>query len=129
MPDDCPFCTPDPDRAFLETERVIGLWDRYPVTAGHALIVPRRHVGDWFDATIEERHALMDALEPARAEILKNHQPDGFNIGINIGRTAGQTVFHLHVHLIPRYAGDHADPSGGIRAVIPERARYGSNSE
>ena len=121
---DCPFCNPDPDQVFLETDEVIGLWDRYPVSPGHALLIPRRHVADWFDATAEEQHALTQALTTARSTIREKHQPDGFNIGINAGKAAGQTIFHLHVHLIPRYKGDHEDPRGGVRHVIPDKARY-----
>ena len=120
----CPFCNPDPTRVFYEDELVIGLWDAYPVSPGHALLVPRRHVAGWFDASPEEQQALTSALHAARAEILKTHQPDGFNIGVNSGEAAGQTVPHMHVHLIPRYRGDSDDPRGGVRYVIREKARY-----
>lgn len=125
MPDTCPFCNPDPDQVFHESDLVIGLWDRYPVSPGHALLVPRRHVADWFDATPEEQHALTAALETARDEIHRRHRPNGFNVGINLGEAAGQTVFHLHVHLIPRHAGDSDDPRGGVRGVIPGKEMYG----
>ena len=84
------------------------------VSPGHALLIPKRHVENWFDATDEERAALMRAVDVARLEIERREQPDGFNIGINVGPAAGQTVFHLHVHLIPRYLGDMADPRGGV---------------
>lgn len=124
MHEPCPFCHPDPERVFLKTELVIGLWDKYPVSPGHALLVPRRHVTGWFEATEEERQALTAALDLARDRILEQHRPDGFNIGINSGEAAGQTVFHLHVHLIPRYRGDQDDPRGGIRNVFPDKARY-----
>lgn len=120
----CPFCNPDPEQVFLETELVVGLWDKFPVSPGHALLVPRRHVAGWFDASEEERQALTAALDIARDRILEHHRPDGFNIGVNSGEAAGQTVFHLHVHLIPRYRGDQADPRGGVRRLFPDKARY-----
>lgn len=120
----CPFCDPDSDRVFLVSDLIIGLWDKYPVSPGHALLVPRRHVPGWFDASEEERQALTAALENARDKILEQHRPDGFNIGVNSGEAAGQTIFHLHVHLIPRYKGDQEDPRGGVRRLIPTKARY-----
>jgi superfamily II DNA or RNA helicase/HKD family nuclease len=86
--------------------------------------VPRRHVATWFEATQAEKIALLDALEAARAAIELSHTPDGYNIGVNSGRAAGQTLFHLHLHLIPRYEGDTLDPRGGVRHVIPAKARY-----
>ena len=123
-PADCPFCNPEPDRVFHESGLVIGLWDRYPVSPGHALLVTRRHVGGWFDATPEEQQALTSALAPATAAIEETHRPDGYNIGINSGKDAGQTVPHLHMHLIPRYQGDSDDPRGGVRRLFPDKACY-----
>lgn len=120
----CPFCFPDASRIFHVGSLVLGLWDGYPVSPGHALIVTRRHVADWFDATDEERTELTAATAVARARILEQHQPDGFNIGVNVGAAGGQTVPHLHVHVIPRYAGDVDDPRGGVRYVLPEKANY-----
>ena len=120
----CPFCSPDPDIVFHESELVIGLWDQYPVSPGHALLVPRRHIDDWFDATSEEQHALTSALTLARLAIEESHHPDGYNIGVNSGEAAGQTVHHLHVHLSPRDQGDSDDPRGGVRHVIPGKADY-----
>jgi diadenosine tetraphosphate (Ap4A) HIT family hydrolase len=78
----------------------------------------------WFDATPQERTALMTAMDRAKAMIEKDHRPDGYNMGINCGPAAGQTIFHLHVHLIPRYSGDVADPRGGVRRVISDKANY-----
>jgi diadenosine tetraphosphate (Ap4A) HIT family hydrolase len=120
----CPFCHPDPSRVFHTGRRVIGLWDAFPVSAGHALLVPRRHVAGWFEASDEERAELTDAISIARAAILHEHRPDGFNLGVNDGRAAGQTVPHLHVHVIPRYADDVAEPRGGVRGVIPSKRDY-----
>ncbi len=121
----CPFCQPDPGRVFHISPLIVGLWDQYPVSPGHALLVPRRHTPTWFDATREEQMALMEeGVEMARQEILKRYRPDGFNIGINVAEAAGQTVFHLHVHVIPRYEGDVPNPRGGVRYVIPHKANY-----
>lgn len=120
----CPFCVVDDDRKFLSTNQVIGIWDGFPVSPGHALLIPRRHVATWFEATLEEQQALVSAIAAARTAIELKHTPDGYNIGINSGETAGQTVQHLHVHVIPRYEGDCADPRGGVRLVLPEKAAY-----
>jgi diadenosine tetraphosphate (Ap4A) HIT family hydrolase len=128
-PADCTFCNPEPDRVFHESGLVIGLWDRYPVSPGHALLIPRNHVANWFDADPATQLALISALPMAREAISKHHSPDGFNIGINAGKAAGQTIFHLHVHLIPRYKGDQEDPRGGVRHVMSDKANYLDDSE
>jgi diadenosine tetraphosphate (Ap4A) HIT family hydrolase len=120
----CFFCPPRSDRVFLRDELVYALWDGYPVSPGHALLIPKRHVPTWFDATAEEQLALMRAVDTAKAIIEKHHRPDAYNIGMNCGAAAGQTVFHLHVHLIPRYAGDTPDPRGGVRNSIPGKGNY-----
>lgn len=120
----CLFCKPPGDRIFFGDELVFGLWDAYPASPGHALLIPRRHIPTWFEASAEERAALVSALDAAKAIIEKRHRPDGYNIGINCGAAAGQTIFHLHIHLIPRFQGDVADPRGGVRYVIPHKANY-----
>ena len=121
----CPFCEPDVGRVFYNDDPLfLCLWDGFPVSPGHALVIPRRHVATWFDATAQEQASLLKGIEIAKQEIEKQYQPDGFNIGINIGEAAGQTVSHLHVHLIPRYTGDVEDPRGGVRYVIPEKGNY-----
>jgi ATP adenylyltransferase len=126
----CPFCSlDDSNRVFHRDELVVVLWDGFPVSPGHALVVPRRHIAGWFEATADEHAALVRGIDAARAAILERHAPDGFNIGVNVGDAAGQTVFHLHVHLIPRYTGDVADPRGGVRCLIPEKARYWDAAE
>ncbi|MFM7926296.1 MAG: HIT family protein, partial [Pirellula sp.] len=106
----CPFCQIDSQRIVFRhrvgSANVIALWDGFPVSPGHLLIVPTRHVATWFDASSEEQQALTSALEIARSHIEAQYEPQGYNIGINVGATAGQTVPHLHVHLIPRYSGD-----------------------
>ena len=124
MPSDSPFLTADPTRIFLKTDLILGLWDAFPVSPGHALLVPRRVVATWFDASPEEQQALTEAITTTKEIIEKSHAPDGYNIGINAGAAAGQTVFHLHVHVIPRYRGDVEDPRGGVRHVIPSKANY-----
>ena len=103
---------------------MIALWDSFPVAPGHVLLVPRRHVPTWFDATFEERMELMAAIDIAKDRIVSLHKPDGFNLGVNIGEAAGQTIFHLHLHVIPRYVGEVQDPTGGVRHVIPAKGNY-----
>jgi diadenosine tetraphosphate (Ap4A) HIT family hydrolase/HKD family nuclease len=120
----CPFCDPPAAARFHEGELVLGLWDRYPVSPGHALLIPRRHAETWFEVTPSEQTELVTAIAIARRAIEQNLQPAGYNIGINVGTAGGQTVLHVHVHVIPRYSGDVADPRGGVRHVIPEKANY-----
>lgn len=120
----CPFCSIDRTRCLAERPTAVLIWDAFPVTSGHALVVPRRHFESWFEAKSEE---LMDAAElvaVARTLIEASHKPDGYNVGVNIGAAAGQTVSHAHLHVIPRYAGDVANPVGGVRTVIPDKANY-----
>ena len=119
---DCPFC--QPTQTLLEQPLAYALADRYPAAPGHTLIVVRRHVADFFDTTAEEQQALFALLREARRLLAARYAPQGYNIGVNVGEAAGQTVPHVHVHLIPRYAGDVPDPRGGVRAVIPHRQRY-----
>ncbi len=121
---DCPFCSPSADRIFYAGRHTLGLWDGFPVSPGHALLVTKNHTANWFDASEEERAELTAAIEYARREIERDHTPEGFNIGINVGVVAGQTVSHLHVHVIPRYSGDVEDPRGGVRHVIPAKGNY-----
>jgi diadenosine tetraphosphate (Ap4A) HIT family hydrolase len=123
-PSTCPFCHPTGGAVFLETSLVLGLWDGFPVSPGHGLIVPRRHFGTWGEATEEERAELAAAIAEVQRIIGELHHPAAFNVGFNDGPAAGQTVGHLHLHVIPRYDGDVPDPRGGIRMVIPHKARY-----
>ncbi len=127
MPDPtCPFCTLPADRVLGQNARAVWIRDAYPVSPGHSLVIPRRHVGSFFAIRHEERGAMLELLDAAKAATVAEFRPDGFNIGINDGPAAGQTVPHLHMHLIPRYAGDLADPRGGVRWVIPSKADYWS---
>jgi diadenosine tetraphosphate (Ap4A) HIT family hydrolase len=98
--------------------------DRFPVSHGHTLVIPRREVATWFDATREEQLAIVELIEQARRRLDEELSPDGYNVGFNAGEAAGQTVMHLHVHVIPRFDGDVRDPRGGVRHVIPARANY-----
>jgi diadenosine tetraphosphate (Ap4A) HIT family hydrolase len=125
----CPFCAIDASR--LEGQNAHAFWirDGFPVSAGHSLIIPKRHIASFFAATAQERDALFGLLDEAKTLIAAEHRPDGYNIGINDGAAAGQTVPHLHIHLIPRYAGDMADPRGGVRWVMPDKADYWSHRE
>ena len=120
----CPFCTVPHDRILFESDTALAIRDAFPVSPGHTLIVPRRHIASAVEATSEEFAAIWSLLAEVRAHTVRELKPDGFNVGINDGRAAGQTVMHLHVHLIPRFAGDCSDPRGGVRWVLPERARY-----
>lgn len=125
----CPFCEPSPDRVIHEQRHVRLLWDGFPISPGHALVTPVRHVARWADTSTDEQRAILQAISDAQIEIRKTREPDGFNIGINDGEAAGQTVPHLHVHVIPRYEGDVEDPRGGVRWVIPSNADYWTKRE
>jgi len=120
----CPFCTLPRDRIFHESELVLGLRDGFPISRGHTLIIPKRHVASFFEATDAERIELISMLAVARDDLDREFRPAGYNIGINDGAAAGQTVPHLHIHLIPRYDGDRDDPRGGVRWVLPDKAAY-----
>ncbi|MEK8018097.1 MAG: HIT family protein [Candidatus Parabeggiatoa sp.] len=124
MPSDCHFCHLDNDQILFQDELVMTFRDGYPISPGHTLIIPKRHIPSFFDATDDEQQALLQALHRARRELKQQYAPDGYNIGINDGLAAGQTVMHLHIHLIPRYSGDCIDPRGGVRWIFPEKAAY-----
>lgn len=120
----CPFCTLAPPRVLAEGEFVVASRDYYPVSDGHTLVFPKRHVLSIFDLNEGEFAALWQMVTGVRAELVRTHRPTAFNIGINDGTAAGQTVPHAHVHVIPRYDGDVRDPRGGVRWVIPSKATY-----
>jgi diadenosine tetraphosphate (Ap4A) HIT family hydrolase len=127
MDDPCPFCHIDPARILADGPLYVVIRDGFPISRGHTLIIPKRHVASVFECTEAERTALLSALDVARKDLDQTLSPDGYNIGINDGPAAGQTVGHLHIHLIPRYAGDQPDPRGGVRWIFPEKARYWSD--
>ncbi|HUW63640.1 MAG TPA: HIT family protein [Spirochaetia bacterium] len=118
----CPFC--NHPGIILDNDLAFAAYDRYPVTPGHMLIIPKRHFLDFFQCTDQEKKAISDMLDQCKNHLDQEFQPDGYNIGINCGEAAGQTVFHLHVHFIPRYRGDIENPHGGVRGVIPEKRIY-----
>ena len=125
----CPFCKIPPERVVEGNEFAILVRDSYPLTPGHSLVIPRRHVQSIFDVVPEELQALWKLVEKARALIDDLHRPANYNLGINDGPAAGQSVPHLHVHVIPRYRGDVVEPRGGVRWIIPERAAYWEGSQ
>jgi superfamily II DNA or RNA helicase/diadenosine tetraphosphate (Ap4A) HIT family hydrolase len=121
---ECPFCDRGASELLYADQHVVAFLDAYPVSRGHALVVPRRHVADWFSATEAEQQALTSAIKHVRRCLDEQFIPDGYNIGVNVGAAAGQTVFHLHLHVIPRYLGDVPNPRGGVRHIIPGKGDY-----
>ena len=119
---DCPFCHIS-NTILSESDLVIAFYDGYPTSPGHSLVVPKRHVGTYFECTSEEKAALWEMVETVR-RILEERKPDGFNIGFNVGKAAGQTVFHAHIHVIARYDGDVPDPKGGVRHAAVGKGYY-----
>ena len=121
----CAFCELPTERIVEENELALAFRDGFPVTPFHTLVIPKRHVADYFDLFQPERNAMNALLESQRSTILElDEKVTGFNIGINAGEDAGQTIFHCHMHLIPRRKGDVAEPRGGVRGVIPEKQKY-----
>lgn len=125
MDDRCPFCALEDRVLVYESDLVVGFRDAYPVSPGHTLLITRRHARDFFETTEEEGRALWAGVNQVTDELRRTSAPDGFNVGFNAGRAAGQTVMHVHVHVIPRFDGDLADPRGGVRGVIPSKRIYG----
>jgi ATP adenylyltransferase len=122
---ECPFCAPSTEvELIVESALAYSIFDKYPVNPGHALIVPKRHVSDYFELSFKEQSSSIFMLNKVKDLVQKRFNPDGFNIGLNIGEIAGQTVNHAHIHLIPRFKGDVEDPRGGVRGVIPGKSRY-----
>lgn len=122
----CPFCTLPEERILRAGTLCLVFADGYPISPGHSLVIPKRHIGSFFETTKAEREEIFGLLELRRKELMQSHRPAAFNIGINDGPAAGQTVMHLHIHLIPRYAGDKPDPRGGVRWIFPDKADYWS---
>ena len=125
----CPFCARIRlGEVLASTEHAVAIADAFPLSPGHALVLPRRHVAGYFELRDEEQTALWRLVSQVRTSIDREHRPDGYNLGVNVGAAAGQTVDHVHVHVIPRHAGDVDDPRGGVRWVLPSRARYWEDS-
>lgn len=124
-PENCPFCAPEPERELLtESATCYTLLDKYPVSPGHALIIPKKHLPNYFDLSIHTKTALWLMADRVKGLLTERFRPDGFNIGINIGTAAGQTVPHVHIHIIPRYRGDVENPRGGVRGIIAGKQHY-----
>jgi diadenosine tetraphosphate (Ap4A) HIT family hydrolase len=120
----CPFCVLTGSRIRFECKEAIAVDDAYPVSPGHTLVIPRRHVGSYFELRDRERLALSRLLDQTQRDLAARMMPDAYTIGINDGPAAGQSIPHVHVHLIPRYRGDRENPRGGVRWVLPDKADY-----
>jgi diadenosine tetraphosphate (Ap4A) HIT family hydrolase len=123
-----PFCNIekliDKDRIVYQDSSWIAIYDNYPVSKGHVLLIPKRHCETYFDLNYVELASLGVTIGVIKLILNKKFNPDGYNIGVNCGEAAGQTVKHCHIHIIPRYHGDMEDPRGGVRGVIPEKQKY-----
>lgn len=126
--ENCPFCNidklVDKDRIVYQDDTWIAIYDNYPVSQGHVLLIPKRHVETLFGLNMIEFGSLGVTIGIIKMTLDKKFHPTGYNIGANCGKSAGQTVMHCHIHIIPRYDGDMADPRGGVRGVIPEKQKY-----
>ena len=120
----CPFCSLEISRILISNQYGMAFRDGFPISPGHTLIIPRQHVASLFDLTTEERQSLWELVVAVRTNLMEEFHPNGFNVGLNDGQAAGQTVMHAHIHVIPRYKGDASDPRGGVRWIIPTKAAY-----
>ena len=121
----CRFCLSKPGRRIMiEGKYGFAAWDRHPASEGHFLVIPYRHFSDYVDINDEEREELWRLVDEGKKIADEKHNPDGYNIGINVGKWAGQSIPHLHIHVIPRYEGDVENPKGGVRSVIPQNKLY-----
>ena len=125
MDNNCPFCKAESERDIIASSSLsVAFYDGFPVSPGHALIIPKRHVSSFFDLSKEEQLDLFNLADRVKRIVEERYHPDGYNIGINVGEAAGQSIFHVHMHLIPRYQGDVPNPRGGVRGVIPAKQNY-----
>jgi diadenosine tetraphosphate (Ap4A) HIT family hydrolase len=120
----CPFCTLTESRIRFRSDQAVAVDDAHPVSPGHMLVIPRRHVGSYFELNDRERLAMSRVLDQVQRDLAARMNPDAYTIGINDGPVAGQSIPHVHVHLIPRYRGDRENPRGGVRWVLPDKADY-----
>ena len=123
----CPFCELVPEKVWFQNETGVVLWDGFPVSEGHSLVVPHQHVASLFDLAPEHQSELWQLVTETRNRLQEKFQPNGFNIGLNDGVAAGQTVMHAHIHVIPRWNNDVPDPRGGVRWIIHDKAKYWGN--
>lgn len=122
---ECPFCQVNSKaEVILDSPSAYAIFDKFPVSNGHVLIIPKRHCADYFELDLKEQSTCWKMINHVKDIIQERYNPDGFNIGINVNEPAGQTIPHVHIHLIPRYVGDVEDPRGGVRGVIPEKKEY-----
>ena len=121
---ECPFCNLPEEQVLARTDMAVAFYDRFPVSRGQVLVIPEDHIGSLLELPEKDLTELWSLVAYIRNQLKVQYQPAGFNIGINEGVAAGQTVAHAHIHIIPRYAGDVADPRGGIRWVVPAKAKY-----
>ncbi|NJN98337.1 MAG: HIT domain-containing protein [Anaerolineales bacterium] len=122
---DCPFCRPEGNRELItESATAYAMLDKYPVSSGHTLIIPKQHISDYFELPDRVKTACWLIADRVKILLSQRFQPNGFNIGINVGQAAGQTIPHAHIHVIPRYTGDIENPTGGVRHVIPGKGNY-----
>ncbi|MCK4816748.1 HIT family protein [bacterium] len=119
----CTFCNIDRE-IIIRSDLCFSIYDNYPVNKGHVLVIPYRHIHDYFKLSQDEIDSLWKQVNEIKIFLDGKYEPDGYNIGLNVGRAAGQTIDHVHIHVIPRYKGDMEDPTGGVRHVIPERGKY-----
>ena len=123
--EECRFCRTKPGRrVMIEGKYGFAAYDRHPASEGHFLVIPYRHFASYFDITDDEREELWSLVAQGRDIVEEKYHPDGYNIGINVGTAAGQSIHHLHIHVIPRYTGDVENPKGGVRGVIPKNKLY-----
>ena len=120
---DCPFCN-NIEQIIAESEYWYVIYDKYPVSKGHTLLITKRHISSFFDLTSEETKQIYSMIKYIKSKLDAEYFPDGYNIGVNCGRNAGQTIPHCHIHIIPRYNGDIENPRGGVRGVIPNKQNY-----
>lgn len=125
----CVFCMRPETEIVAENDLTLAFYDKYPVNEGHVLIIPRRHVESFFEATPQELAAVNELLFEVKDKLATKLNPDGYNIGVNVGEAAGQTIFHIHVHIIPRYRGDVPDPRGGVRKIKQSLVPYLAEGE
>lgn len=123
---DCIFCNPTKNMICADYSNTgfYTMYDNHPVSKGHILIISKRHAATYFDLTHEEQKDLIIAIDMVKSMLDELYSPDGYNIGCNCGKAAGQTINHFHLHVIPRYNGDMDNPEGGVRGVIPSKQKY-----
>lgn len=128
--EECRFCVSKPGRQLMiESTHGFAAYDRYPASPGHFLVIPHRHFASYFDINDDELVDLWGLVKRGKEIVDQEYHPDGYNIGINVGHWAGQSIHHLHIHVIPRYKGDVENPKGGVRGVIPHKKLYSPSSD